>query len=371
VGTGRTGNSFYNDFWEFNPAANAWVQKANFPGAARAYAAGFSIGTNGYIGTGADNIGNIFDDFYEWNQSANTWSQKANYPNQVSDIDHAAFSIGCQGYFGTGADDPSSPGQFFNDFWEYTPDNLPAVPAVVTASSTICIGDGVLLTAGGGTGYVWSTGSTDNVISVVPSSTTTYSVTVSTDCGSKTVSSTVTVVQSGTAGFTFAFTPCESSCMQFTNASVNAFSWCWTMGDGGTSYIPNPCWEYGVNGTYNPSLIINCNTGCADTASLPVQYEMHDTASVLYIPNAFSPNDDNENDKLGFFMRDKYCMTEFSIVIYNRWGEKVFETADITAEWDGTFNGTKPDSDVFTYYCKMVSISGAVTNRRGNISLVR
>ena len=115
--------------------------------------------------------------------------------------------------------------------------------------------------------------------------------------------------------------------------------------------------------------MVNCNTGCTDTSSLAVNYSTHE--AVLFIPNAFSPNDDGENDTLTFQMQDNQCLKDFQISIYDRWGEKVFETTDITDSWDGTFNGKKLDSQVFDYYCKTTTATGRQVMRKGNITLMK
>ena len=370
VGTGKLSSVFFNDFWEYDPASNTWTQKANFPGLPRAWASGFSIGSRGYMGTGADASGNIFDDFYEWDQASNTWSQKANYPHPVSDIDHASFSISCHGYFGCGSDDPTNASIYFNDLWEYTPDNLPPVTATISQSQTICIGSSITLTASGGTNYSWNTGNSTNMIIVSPTLTTTYWVTVSTDCGSDSASTTVTIVQKGKAAFSYNYDPCSSSCVQFTDSSSNAFSWCWVMGDGSNSTTQNPCWNYPAPGSYSVTLTVNCNSGCADSSGLIITYSAPND-SVLFIPNAFSPNDDGENDALIFQMQDNHCLKEFQIAIYDRWGEKVFETNNINDSWDGTFKGQKLNSQVLDYYCKTTSATGKQIVRKGNVSLIR
>ena len=113
IGTGAdAGNNLYNDFWEWDQLSNSWTQKTNFPGGARQSPAGFSIGTKGYIGTGS--IGVNMQDFWEWDQPTNMWTQKANYggpPRRIA----VGLSIGNKGYIGMGF--------FFtvstNDFWEY------------------------------------------------------------------------------------------------------------------------------------------------------------------------------------------------------------------------------------------------------------
>ena len=372
VGTGKNGITLFKDFWEYDPASNAWTQKANFPGPPRAWASGFSIGTRGYIGTGSDVSGNnIYDDFYEWDPATNTWTQKANYPHPASDIDHASFSIGCHGYFACGSNNPSSASLYFNDLWEYTPDNLSPVVATISGNSTICAGSPVSLSAAGGTYYSWNTGDSTSVIVVTPGSTTTYSVTVSTDCGSASTAITIVIIQKGAASFTYDYDPCKNSCVQFSDQSANAFSWCWDMGDGTNQNTQAPCWAYADSGTYNVGLIVNCNTGCADTFSLQVPYVAGDTSAMIYVPNAFSPNGDDENDVLNFQVKNNSCFNAFLITIYDRWGEKVYETTDILQGWDGKYNSENENSGVYAYCLQATLLSGKEIKKKGNVSLIR
>ncbi len=86
------------DFWEWDQATNVWTQKSSLPGASRAFAAGFSIGTKGYIGSGFN--GAYLNDFWEWDQATNTWTQKANLSTNFSHS--VGLSIGNKGYFATG-----------------------------------------------------------------------------------------------------------------------------------------------------------------------------------------------------------------------------------------------------------------------------
>ncbi|MFY9310167.1 MAG: gliding motility-associated C-terminal domain-containing protein, partial [Bacteroidia bacterium] len=64
-------------------------------------------------------------------------------------------------------------------------------------------------------------------------------------------------------------------------------------------------------------------------------------------------------------------VTEFSIIIYNRWGEKVFESNDPERAWDGTYNGKLVDVGVFAYYIDATLNNGEKTIKKGNISLIR
>ncbi|HKR04009.1 MAG TPA: kelch repeat-containing protein [Bacteroidia bacterium] len=118
VGTGVDNGSLKNDFWEYDPAANIWTQKANFAGAPRKDAVGFSIGTKGYIGTGTGpTVPDWFKkDFWEYDPAANTWTQRADFGGTARNR-AIGISNGTKGYIGTGqaADSVRS------DFWEYDP----------------------------------------------------------------------------------------------------------------------------------------------------------------------------------------------------------------------------------------------------------
>ncbi len=94
-------HALQKDFWEYDPAANTWTQKADFGGTARYSAVGFSIGSKGYIGTGDDGWSSIAKDFWEYDPAANTWTQKADFGGTARDC-AVGFSIGSKGYIGTG-----------------------------------------------------------------------------------------------------------------------------------------------------------------------------------------------------------------------------------------------------------------------------
>ena len=114
IGTGASGITYLQDFWAWDQGTNTWTQKANFGGVARDYAVGFAIGSKGYIGTGYDGNSIIYQDFWEYDPAANTWTQKANFPHNISDA--TGFSIGSYGYIGTGID---TLGNIFSDFYQW------------------------------------------------------------------------------------------------------------------------------------------------------------------------------------------------------------------------------------------------------------
>ena len=88
----------------------------------------------------------------------------------------------------------------------------------------------------------------------------------------------------------------------------------------------------------------------------------------LYIPNAFSPNGDGENEIL--YVRGA-LVEEMVFRIYDRWGEMVFESFDRTDGWDGTFRGKALDPDVYDYYLDVTCVGGDEAIVKGNITLLR
>jgi gliding motility-associated-like protein len=91
-------------------------------------------------------------------------------------------------------------------------------------------------------------------------------------------------------------------------------------------------------------------------------------ATEVFIPNIFSPNNDGNNDIL--YVRSE-GIKELEFVIYDRWGEKIFETNDATQGWDGTYKGKELSTAVFSYYVKATSYGGESVEKKGNVTLVR
>ena len=88
----------------------------------------------------------------------------------------------------------------------------------------------------------------------------------------------------------------------------------------------------------------------------------------VYVPNAFSPNGDNQNEVL--FVRGA-LVEKMVFRIYDRWGELVFESFDRGTGWDGTFRGKQMDPDTYDYYLEVTCIGGDEEIIKGNITLLR
>ena len=111
---------------------------------------------------------------------------------------------------------------------------------------------------------------------------------------------------------------------------------------------------------------INSN-GCEAEDTITVFYE---GKTVVKIPNAFTPNDDNINDKIKPIIVCDFVMTEFSI--YNRWGNNVFITNDVNQGWDGKSTDGKPcELGVYYYYIKGKNSKGEDVLLKGDITMIR
>ncbi len=93
---------------------------------------------------------------------------------------------------------------------------------------------------------------------------------------------------------------------------------------------------------------------------------IHTPIDDIYVPNAFSPNGDGVNDKL--FV---YGDGEFILKIFDRWGEKVFESRNFDKGWNGRYKGRLLNSNVFVYYILFCNRDGIWNKqKRGSIMLI-
>jgi gliding motility-associated-like protein len=90
--------------------------------------------------------------------------------------------------------------------------------------------------------------------------------------------------------------------------------------------------------------------------------------SWLHVPNAFSPNDDGLNDK---FVTPGWYIKEYKIQIYNRWGEKLFESETLYDSWDGTYNGELVENEAYVYIIESIGIDNIKRNYKGTVTVLK
>lgn len=131
-----------------------------------------------------------------------------------------------------------------------------------------------------------------------------------------------------------------------------------------------------ANPLATPSDTMTCYTvtatnanGCKKSAEVCVWCEEVICGDPLFtIPNAFTPNADGQNDRLCFNGDE---LIEFHIAIFNRWGEKVFESDDPAECWDGNYRGHPCLPGVYTYTCHIRCYADKVNDFKGDITLIR
>lgn len=132
--------------------------------------------------------------------------------------------------------------------------------------------------------------------------------------------------------------------------------------------IGNPIAVY-PSGTQKISYQVTASTpeGCIGTDSITVF--VFQTKPELFIPTAFSPNNDGLNDVFRPSLAGMKQLNYFSV--YNRWGQLLFTTNKLNEGWDGVFKGTKQLAGTYVYMAEAVNYLGAVVRKRGTVQLIR
>jgi gliding motility-associated-like protein len=129
----------------------------------------------------------------------------------------------------------------------------------------------------------------------------------------------------------------------FENNTTGASSYSWNFGTGATDDVTNeenPTYDYiGQEiGNYTVTLIASSPLGCTDTATSVIQiYE----ELIFYVPNTFTPDFDNFNQTFKPIFTSGYDPYDYTLLIFNRWGEIIFESHDATVGWDGSYGSNR------------------------------
>jgi gliding motility-associated-like protein len=164
----------------------------------------------------------------------------------------------------------------------------------------------------------------------------------------------------------------------FFNFTTNGTTWSWDFGDGGTSSEINPQHTYTTEGSFNVTLISSNQFGCVDTFMMPSAVTAKGGSEIVF-PTAFTPNPDGpsggaydvtsiDNDVFFPFTEG---VTEFHMMIFNRWGELIFESFDVKTGWDGYYRGQICQQDVYVWKVKATFIDGSKITKAGDVTLLR
>jgi gliding motility-associated-like protein len=168
------------------------------------------------------------------------------------------------------------------------------------------------------------------------------------------------------AGFDTTSSGPLSQLYAFTDTSSGATTWFWDFGDGATSASQNPAHNYPNSGTYTVMQVVTTSDGCTDTI-----YSEITINEGIIIPNVFSPNGDGVND---LFYIPNTGLGDYHIAIFNRWGNKIWETTGTEIRWDGrTTAGVHVPDGTYFYTLRAVSSSEGKQDysRNGTVNIFR
>lgn len=164
-------------------------------------------------------------------------------------------------------------------------------------------------------------------------------------------------------GEEFAFT---NHSLPYAGTNTDLLSYTWDMGDGNSYMTENVLHSYELTNTYTICLKVTESPNlCFDEYCNEVYV---DDEYAIGLPNAFTPNGDGIND---VYSIEGFGLTNVILKIFNRWGEKVFESYDSSYGWDGTFRGADQPLEVYVYVLKANRPDGRPFTQKGNISLLR
>ncbi len=137
--------------------------------------------------------------------------------------------------------------------------------------------------------------------------------------------------------------------VQFTDQSQDATSWLWIFANQGSSSLQNPAHTFSDTGTYRILQIATHPNGCRDTSFADI--EVRPDLS-YHLPNAFTPNGDGINDVyLG--VGNLYGARNFEMTIWNRYGDKLFESNNPDVGWNGRVNNVGELVQPGVYLCRV------------------
>mgnify|MGYP000020582952 CR=1 FL=1 len=171
-----------------------------------------------------------------------------------------------------------------------------------------------------------------------------------------------------TPNVSFSHSPTDATMLdpriEFNNTTNNGVEYEWDFGDGNTSNDVNPMNSYPEEGDYLVTLTAT-NGICSATTVGTVQI---DPETFIYIPNAFTPNQNRLND--GFTAKG-IGIESFSMSIFDRWGTELYYTANIEEPWYGTYKGKEVQSDGYVYRIDIVDVNGENKSFCGIVTLIR
>lgn len=246
--------------------------------------------------------------------------------------------------------------------------DIPELTVSMNPDTLVCNGGRAYLSANVDGGvppydYDWNTSTLNSPeITVQTYESQSYEVAVSDQCNGFIVGSTNVLVSQVNAVFDIYYGDFFE--IELNNRSTPG-DYYWEFGDGNTSTETNPEHEYAGVDDYTVTLEVTDSLGCQDTFTVVALPE-----GELYIPNAFTPNEDGVNDLLEI---KGFNIATFEITIVNRYGQEVFRSGSMNDKW----NGSDPNADhysqneVYIYSIKATTTRDKLIEKQGRITVIR
>jgi gliding motility-associated-like protein len=220
--------------------------------------------------------------------------------------------------------------------------NFTNTSSVVTDQCSWNLGDGAILSGCAGVTYTYQQAGCFDV---------TLTSSVGGCTSSVTIDSMVCVDASPIADFSMSSTSVSELDpeIQFINGTIHGTSYLWNFHDGTTSILINPKHTFPTNNldtTFEVMLVAFSEFGCVDTTYriITVKEDV-----IYYIPNSFTPDGDAFNQTFHPVLKSGFDPYDYELTIFDRWGEKLFESHDVSIGWDGNYGGRLVSSGVYTW----------------------
>ena len=154
--------------------------------------------------------------------------------------------------------------------------------------------------------------------------------------------------------------------VSFFNSSLSASSYSWHVNNIFLSNAISPSYSFSSEGMFEIKLIVSNAFGCSDTITKLV---IVNSGNILFAPNSFTPDEDGINDEWKMYSNEN--IEQIEITIFNRWGEIIFQTKDISKGWDGKYLGVESPTGTYIWKAKLSYKDGEADLLFGHIELLR
>jgi len=148
-------------------------------------------------------------------------------------------------------------------------------------------------------------------------------------------------------------------------ATISNWNWYFNSTNQFQSAYQNPSFQYKEAGQYLVTLVVKSNQGCSDTITKPI---IIGDDFGIYVPNVFTPNEDGVNDK---FEPKGFGIINYTLRVFDRWGEQLYYTDDFFKGWDGYYKNTLSKEDTYVWIINVSGKNNKSTELKGHVTLIK